>query len=260
MKHFLLFMFLIGYLSACNMMRKASRPMAKKIMTPDRIYSTNDIQLPPGYHAELVAKGLTFPTAATFDDEGNLYVIEAGYSYEPEWEETRLIRINTDGSLTTIYKGDRNGPWNGIQFHQGNFYIAEGGHKNGDKILKVSKDGKNKQVLVEGLPSYGDHHTNAPVAKDGWIYFAQGPATNSGVVGRDNWKMVWPYYSGGVRLDDPSFVRTGVTLIKMLMQNHPGTPPQPVARLGIHSSSSGLAFAPNRFGFGGQASIACLVL
>ncbi len=48
------------------------------------------------------------------------------------------------------------------------------------------------QVIVEGLPSYGDHHTNGPViTDDGWIYFGQGTATNSGVVGVDNFEYGW---------------------------------------------------------------------
>ncbi|MBW3671554.1 MAG: PQQ-dependent sugar dehydrogenase, partial [Acidobacteria bacterium] len=46
--------------------------------------------------------------------------------------------------------------------------------------------------IVEDLPSLGDHHTNGPaVGPDGWIYFGQGTATNSGVVGVDNAQFGW---------------------------------------------------------------------
>ena len=46
--------------------------------------------------------------------------------------------------------------------------------------------------LAEGLPSLGDHHTNGPVVgTDGKIYFGQGTATNSGVVGIDNATFGW---------------------------------------------------------------------
>lgn len=99
--------------------------MAKKVMTPDRIFRAEDVQVPTGYRVELVAKGLTFPTGATFDDDGNLYVTESGYSYEPEFEKTKLIRVDKDGSLTTGCEGERNGPWNGVQYHQGYFYLQE---------------------------------------------------------------------------------------------------------------------------------------
>lgn len=45
---------------------------------------------------------------------------------------------------------------------------------------------------MTGLPSRGDHHTNGPViGPDGWLYFGQGTATNSGVVGEDNARFGW---------------------------------------------------------------------
>ena len=79
-----------------------------------------------------------------------------------------------------------------MDFHEGYFYLTEGGRDVGCRVVKVSKDGQNVQVLVEGLPRYGDHHTNgAVIGPDGWLYFAQGPTKNSAVVGLDNWKLGW---------------------------------------------------------------------
>jgi hypothetical protein len=49
--------------------------------------------MPPGYHIEAFATGLTFPSGATLDDENNLYVIETGYSYGEVWGEPRLLKI-----------------------------------------------------------------------------------------------------------------------------------------------------------------------
>ena len=60
----------------------------------------------------------------------------------------------------------------------------------GGRILKVSPEGKIT-ALVSNLPSFGDHHTNGPVIKDGYIYFSQGVATNSSVVGPDNAEFGW---------------------------------------------------------------------
>jgi glucose/arabinose dehydrogenase len=83
------------------------------------------------------------------------------------------------------------GPWNGVVFHDGAFYVADGGEKNGGRILRITPDGKVTPV-VEGLPSLGDHHTDGPaVSSDGWLYFGQGTATNSGVVGTDNYDFGW---------------------------------------------------------------------
>jgi hypothetical protein len=51
-------------------------------------------------------------------------------------------------------------------------------------------DGTIKE-LIANLPSVGDHHTNGPVIKDGYIYFGQGTATNSAIVGPDNKEFGW---------------------------------------------------------------------
>ena len=61
---------------------------------------------------------------------------------------------------------------------------------DGGRILRVSKDG-TITPLISNLLSIGDHHTNGPVVKDGYIYFGQGTATNSGVVGKDNAEFGW---------------------------------------------------------------------
>lgn len=149
-----------------------------------------DVIVPEGYKVEVVSTGLTYPTAVTFDEDGVPYVIEAGYSYGEEFLHPKLIRIEADGTKNIIATGDINGPWNGITYHDNNFYVAEGGELEGGKILRISKGG-DIEVLLEDLPSLGDHHTNGPVIKEGYIYFAQGTATNSAVVGNDNAEFGW---------------------------------------------------------------------
>ncbi|HSU67614.1 MAG TPA: hypothetical protein VLJ39_12135 [Tepidisphaeraceae bacterium] len=157
---------------------------------PVRYVNPRDIWLPPGYKIEAVVEGLTFPTGVTFDDRGRVYVVEAGYSYGELWTTPRLLRVVANGVIDVVAKGD-NGPWNGVTFSDGNFYVAEGGEMRGGRILKINPDG-SIIPLIEDLPSYGDHHTNGPViGPDGYLYFGQGTATNSGVVGTDNFKAGW---------------------------------------------------------------------
>ncbi len=153
--------------------------------------STNpaDIALPNGYRIDLVTSGLTFPTAMAFDENGVAYVIEAGYSYGEVWGEPKLLRIK-DGKAETIATGSRNGPWTGVTYFKGNFYVAEGGESEGGKILQISPAGEIK-VLLDQLPSVGDHHTNGPVIINNYIYFGQGTATNSAIVGEDNADFGW---------------------------------------------------------------------
>jgi glucose/arabinose dehydrogenase len=150
-----------------------------------------DVALPAGYRIEVVARGLTFPTDITFDDQGRAYVIEAGYSYGEVFTMPRLLRIEPNGSTNQIAAGGRNGPWTGVTFANGSFYVAEGGELDGGRILRITPNGQITAV-VSNLPSRGDHHTNGPaVSADGWIYFGQGTATNSAVVGTDNADFGW---------------------------------------------------------------------
>jgi hypothetical protein len=99
--------------------------------------------------------------------------------------------IEPGGVVTRIASGARNGPWTGVVFAGGAFYVAEGGQLEGGRILKIAPDGAITR-LVEGLPSHGDHHTNGPaIGPDALICFGQGTATNSGVVGEDSAEFGW---------------------------------------------------------------------
>ena len=164
---------------------------AQSEFSPPRKTQANDIAVPEGYRVELVAAGFTFPTGVTFDDEGTAYVVESGYSYGEVWTTPRLLRIEPSGSFTTLAQGERNGPWNGVAYSSGHFYIAEGGELAGGRILRVDRQGST-EALIESLPTMGDHHTNGPaIDSNGNVYFALGTATNSGVVGPDNAKYGW---------------------------------------------------------------------
>lgn len=187
--HYLLLLLTFFFAQSCYRMR-ASNGGGQIKGTPQRIINANDIAVMQGYKIEAVASGLNFPSAAAFDDAGNLYIIEAGYSYGEVWNIPQLLRIDAGGKTTLIAKGTRNGPWTGITWYDGAFYVAEGGEMEGGKILKITKDG-NVTSLLSGLPSMGDHHTNGPIVKDGYIYFGVGTATNSSVVGTDNADFGW---------------------------------------------------------------------
>ncbi len=179
-----------GLLTGCFSMRSSDGGGQTKFKAPREV-NPSDVALPAGYEIEVVATNLDFPTGVAFDNQGRIYVTEAGYSYGDVVTTPRLIRIEPDGSHTVIAEGT-NPPWLGVEFHNGVFYVA-GGHIDPGQILRITMDGKITRI-VEGLPSLGDHHVNGPaISSDGWIYFGIGPATNSGVVGIDNFKKGWPY-------------------------------------------------------------------
>jgi glucose/arabinose dehydrogenase len=158
--------------------------------TPSR-RAPDAIATPPGYVVEVVASGLTFPVGAAFDDRGQLFVVEAGYSYGEDFTEPRLLQIGSGGDAVPLASGGKGGPWTAVTFHQSAFFVTDGNVLEGGRVLRISREGKI-EAIVTGLPSFGDHHTNAATAgPDGWIYFTQGTATNSGIVGEDNFKFGW---------------------------------------------------------------------
>src|SRR5688572_14361230 len=131
----------------------------------------SDVLVPAGYRVEVVATGLTFPTGVAFDEQDRPHVVEAGYCYGETWTTPRLVRVESDGRLTQVAAGSA-APWNGVAYHDGNFYVTAGGHRaESGQILRISADGKTVEPVYTGFPSFGDHHTNGPVVgPDGWLY------------------------------------------------------------------------------------------
>jgi glucose/arabinose dehydrogenase len=183
---------LSAVLSACYVMRPSEGGGQQAgPASGGRIADPADVLVPAGYRVEKVAEGLTFPTGVTFDESGRPYVVESGYSYGEVFTTPRLLRIERDGRKSVVVNGTNNGPWTGVAFAHGAFYVAEGGELQGGRILRVTPSGQ-VSAIVQGLPSFGDHHTDGPVVgPDGAIYFGQGTATNSGVVGPDNAMFGW---------------------------------------------------------------------
>jgi glucose/arabinose dehydrogenase len=170
-----------------------SNGAGKAVFSPPRHVNAADVAVPPGYCIEPVVVGLTYPTAVVTDEHDRVYVLEAGYSYGEDFTPPRLLRVEPDGSVSVVAIGDAQaGPWTGMSYHQGAFYVSEGGELRGaGRVLRITADGQIT-TLVDGLPSMGDHHCNRPVVGgDGYVYFGVGTATNSGVVGPDNAQFGW---------------------------------------------------------------------
>ena len=179
-----------AFVAACYSVRPSKGGGEIARPAPGRPVDPGDVLVPEGYRVEVVARGLTFPTGVTFAPDGAPVVVESGYSYGEAWTRPRLLRVERGGRLVEIAHGGRNGPWTAVDQKDGAYFVSEGGVLEGGRILRI-EDGRTT-VLVEGLPSKGDHHTNAAIAgPDGWVYFGQGVATNSGVVGEDNASFGW---------------------------------------------------------------------
>ncbi|WP_052374274.1 PQQ-dependent sugar dehydrogenase [Chondromyces apiculatus] len=164
----------------------------------------DDVSVPAGYHLEVVAAGLTAPVAVVFDDMGRVYVLESGDSTE-DARPPRLLEVGQGGALRTVATGAGSmgavgagsadlarAPWTGITWHEGAFFVAASGARDGaGQILRVSLAGEVVPI-VSDLPTVGDHPASGPVVgPDGLLYFGIGSATNAGVVGEDNVDRGW---------------------------------------------------------------------
>jgi len=69
--------------------------------------------------------------------------------------------------------------------NQGVRGAVSGGGNNTSRIVEVGLPAGTITTMVRGLPT-GDHPTEQLAVKDGWLYWSQGSATNSGVTGHDN--------------------------------------------------------------------------
>lgn len=136
-----------------------------------------------------VASGLTFPTSMAFDDDGGVYVAESGLAIAGAAGGGRVLRVEEDGALRCLKDGLR-APVNGLTHRGGALYIAEGGNPG---CISVLRPGTGEwSPILDGLPGGGNYHTNATVfAPDGTLYFGQGSATNSGIVGPDTPQLSW---------------------------------------------------------------------
>ena len=141
-------------------------------------------EVPPGYRVEVVADELDYPTSIEFDDAGTMYVAEGGYIYGDDVAPARVLRFAPNGTREVI-ADQLSGPVTDLLWHEGRLFISHRG-----KISALESAGVRD--LVTDLPSLGDHHNNQmTIGPDGRLYFGQGTATNSGVVGLDNFKMGW---------------------------------------------------------------------
>ncbi len=146
------------------------------------------IQLPAGYAIEKVVDGLTFATGMTWDDQGRLYVAEAGGGFLEEAPPPRILRIEP-GKATEVVnlngKGVRDSVV-GLTWHQGAFYITHRAEDFTGAVSRVTMDGMVSQVLSGITDSRSEHQVNdIKVGPDGRMYVGSGPAGNSGVIGID---------------------------------------------------------------------------
>jgi glucose/arabinose dehydrogenase len=155
----------------------------------------DNFNITKGYNIEPVLWNLTLPSSVAFDTAGNMFVSEAGQGFGGLSPTARILKIDHNGTISVLTDKFLVGPITSMVYHQGKLYVANKG-----KISTVNPSNGAVQDIITDLPAGGDHPTNAiAFGPDGRLYFAQGSATNSGVVGVDSyspnlgWLMSYPF-------------------------------------------------------------------
>src|SRR5919106_263198 len=193
------FIVILGSLQLLDVNMKALAQSSTSIIigstSGDNAPRTDNFKLTSGYTIEPVVWNLTLPSSITFDNENNMYIAEAGFVYGGLVPTPRILKVdNQSRTISVLVDRNLNGPITDIEFYNGKLYVS---HRGIISTVEL-QTGLVKDIIV-GLPSIGDHHNNQiAIGPDKRIYFGQGEATNSGVVGEDNFRLGWaktaPYF------------------------------------------------------------------
>ncbi|MGN6821332.1 MAG: hypothetical protein ACTHJ7_00900, partial [Candidatus Nitrosocosmicus sp.] len=144
---------------------------------------TDNFNITKGYKIEPVLWNLTLPSSVTFDNKSNMYVAESGATVGGLITHPYILKLDHQtGNLSILTDRLLTPPITDLKFYNGMIYASNDG-----KISVVDPIKGTVQDIIAGLPAGGDHKTNQiAFGRDGRMYFGQGSATNSGVVGIDN--------------------------------------------------------------------------
>lgn len=169
------------------------RPLVQRIRyvrRGSRRHDADDILLPAGYRAEVVATGFSAPVHACFGPEGEMYVTESGHKSDSAPRIYRVDPASGGRQLVAEFGGEYaipSGAATGAVWHDGAIYASVT-----DRVVRIDPSTGAVSDVVTGLPGRGDHQTNHPVVgPDGRLYWGQGCVTNMGVVGADNYGFEW---------------------------------------------------------------------
>jgi glucose/arabinose dehydrogenase len=155
------------------------------------------LQVPDGYQIEKVVDGLTYPTALTWDDQGNMYVAEAGGGFLEQLSASRIMRIEDGKAKEVVNLTDQtihdpssgqgvHNPVVGLVWHDGAFYFTHRDPNLTGAVSRVTMDGKIERLLSGFIDSQTEHQLDdIKLGPDGKMYLLAGPAGNAAVVGPD---------------------------------------------------------------------------
>ncbi|HUB26105.1 MAG TPA: hypothetical protein VL992_11800, partial [Tepidisphaeraceae bacterium] len=164
-------------------------------------------EYPPGMVLRPYIVNLSGPTAICFDSQGTLFIAEGGgtagdwqphiFGYRPHappGERFFNIYPNHEPFLYPLIKPSYQiyGPIGGMVAYNGKLYVTHKDASGNGVVTEFGYDGSHR-VVVADIPCQGDYGMGDIAVDDsGRLYFSVGSATNSGVIGPDNWEIGWP--------------------------------------------------------------------
>lgn len=157
--------------------------LATSIINSGNPPSTANFNVTKGYVIKPVLWNLTLPSSVAFDNKGNMFVAESGFGFGGVQSTARILSISNNGTINILTDRFLSAPITNMVYHDGKLFVA-----NKAKVSTVNPANGAVQDIIMGLPAGGDHPTNQiAFGADGRLYISQGSATNSGVVGQDNY-------------------------------------------------------------------------
>jgi glucose/arabinose dehydrogenase len=162
------------------------------------------VEYPPGYVIKPFMRNLTAPTAICFDADGTLFVAEGGGTIDDLEPHIFGYRPNAPAGqqVFDVYPVGRKipfvktgfqiyGPVGGMVAVNGKLYVTHQNASGNGEVTAFGYDGSHTPV-VSDLPARGEYKMgDISVDQNGRLYFTVGAATNSAVVGLDDWEIGW---------------------------------------------------------------------
>lgn len=159
------------------------------------------VEYPAGFELQPLIRDLTAPTAHAVDPAGNYFVAEGGlgdfepriHAFTPEGKRYPIYPIRDGNFLGGRSRFRIYGPIGGMLVHKGRLYVSHRDENDMGVITAFDYWGGHRTIIA-GLPAQGEHSVTdlAVDPRSGRLFFGVGTATNSGVVGPDDFEMGWP--------------------------------------------------------------------
>src|SRR5918993_2176694 len=179
----------IGFLQSDinNVLAQSAEVIAKT--SGENAPSTDNFNLTSGYNIEPVVWNLNAPDSLAFDENGNMYIGEAGYPLTRLPEVPKILKVTPNGNMSVFVDKGLNSPIvDVVYYNETTLYVS---HNHKVSIVNLT-NGTVKDIIV-GLPTNVNHQNNQiAFSNDGKrMYVGIGSATNSGVVGEDDAMIGW---------------------------------------------------------------------